>query len=346
MGTSFDLQPGELRRSEFMGKQLIYFRTESGKLSALDAYCQHTGTHLGYGGQIKGETVVCPYHHFHWGADGQLAHVPGMKKCPKLRQRAYSVDDKWGYVMVWHDPDGGQPTYEIPAVVNTSEWSYPLVECRTLEVHPVDVAENSSDMRHFHALHHNDFVLREHRAIDENHFYLLYDGRVIEENVGLELYHRVAHGRMEVHLYGLGVLTVQVALPALGLGFHYMVSPLPLDEHRTQVMIGVNMRRSLSFEGKWLDRALPWLGGKLALPFTDRLVHLWRKDFLRTQLEDEPIWANKVYMAEPGFLDPPVQTFRRWASGIVKPFYPSVDDSNRGRKARASSRLAITEQRR
>ncbi|MFT3923299.1 MAG: Rieske 2Fe-2S domain-containing protein [Myxococcales bacterium] len=332
VGTGFDLKPGELRHTAFMGQQLIYFRTESGTVNALDAYCKHAGTHLGHGGKVKGEMVVCPYHHFHWGSDGKLAHVPGMTKCPRLQQKSFPVDEKWGYVMVWHDPDGGPPNWTVPAVVDTKTWSNPLIENRILDVHPVDVAENSSDMRHFHALHHNDFNLQEIYAVDADHFHALYTGKVLEENKGLEFYHRIAHGVMDVHLYGLGVLTVQVTLPDMGLGFHYMVSPLPLDENRTQLMIGVNMRRSFEFKGKWLDRALPGLNGRIRLPFVDRLVHLWRQDFLRSQLEDEPIWGHKVYMAEPGFMDPPVQVFRKWAAGIVKPLNPDARHSNGGGK--------------
>ncbi len=328
VGTGFDLKPGDLRPTAFMGQQLVYFRSQSGTLSALDAYCRHAGTHLGHGGHVAGESVVCPYHHFHWGTDGKLAKVPGLAKCPKLAQRAFYVDEKWGYIFVWHDPDGGPPTWHVPAVLDTQGWSYPLIENRILDVHPVDVAENSADMRHFHALHHNDFELKEIKAISADHFHLLYTGKVLEKNKGLAFYHRIAHGVMDVHLYGLGVLTVQVTLPDLGLGFHYMVSPLPLDEDHTQLMIGVNMRRTLAFHGTWLDRALPALGGQLRLPFVDRLVHLWRKDFLRTQLEDEPIWSNKVYMAEPGMMDPPVQTFRKWASGIARPLNAPGKPSN------------------
>jgi nitrite reductase/ring-hydroxylating ferredoxin subunit len=118
VGTGFDLKPGELRHTAFMGTQIVYFRTESGRISVLDAYCKHTGSHLGHGGRVAGEAVVCPYHHFHWGADGTLVHVPGLKKCPKLQQGVHPVDEKWGYVMVWYDPDGLPPTFSIPPVVD------------------------------------------------------------------------------------------------------------------------------------------------------------------------------------------------------------------------------------
>ncbi len=46
------------------GVDLVLFRTESGKAVGTDPYCPHLGAHLGYGGQIEGETIRCPFHHW------------------------------------------------------------------------------------------------------------------------------------------------------------------------------------------------------------------------------------------------------------------------------------------
>jgi hypothetical protein len=188
----------------------------------------------------------------------------------------------------------------------------------------VDVAENAVDMRHFPVLHHNTFELEDYGAIDESEYNIRYGGRIIDENPGLDLYHRIAWAKVDVHLLGIGLLNARVTLPKMGMAFHYLLSPMPLDEHRTQLLIGVNMKRSLDVRGSWVDRSLPFLRGEIPLPGVDRLVHLWRADFLKGQLEDEPIWGNKRYLAKPGFMDPPVRDFRRWASHFIQPLHPDV----------------------
>ena len=46
---SDELAVGESRPERYFGKDLVLFRTESGRASLLDAYCPHLGAHLGYG---------------------------------------------------------------------------------------------------------------------------------------------------------------------------------------------------------------------------------------------------------------------------------------------------------
>ena len=315
--TSRELKPGQVRRTGFMGGEIVYYRTASGRPVVMDAYCRHMGAHLGYGGFVDGERIVCPFHHFAYGPTGAFESAPRLERCLKLKMKTYPVDEKWGYLMVWWDPDGGAPLFEVPARVDTTEWSYPLVQTVEIPVHPVDVGENGADIRHFWTLHHNTFEMKRFGAVDEHHWRTYYEGRILDESAGLDFYHRIAVGEMDVRFYALGLLTVEVKLPKLGMAFHYMVSPVPIDEHRTKLLIGVNMRRWIDVKATPLDRYLPFLRGRIPLFGVDRLVHLWRKDFLRTQLEDAEIWANKLYLSKPGYMDPAVIDFRRWARGLV-----------------------------
>lgn len=319
--TAYDLKAGELRHRQFMGEQVVYFRTHSGQLVMLDAYCAHMGAHLGHGGRVNGETVVCPFHGFAFGADGKLVSAPDLARCPRLEQKSYLVEEKWGYVMAWHDPEGGAPSWHVPPVVDLEGWTAPLTETRVLDVHPVDVAENAPDIRHFRYLHHNTFELKSYGELDENTFNVLYEGRIMDEHAGRDAYHRIAVGRIDIHLLGVGLLNARVLLPKLGLSFHYLVSPAPLDADRTQLLIGVSMKRTADIRGSLLDRVFPRLCGALPLPGIERLLPLWQADFLRGQLEDEPIWRHKRYLATPGFIDPPVRSYRRWAARFVKPLH-------------------------
>ena len=42
-----DLAPGQVRRAHYFGEELVLFRTESGQVHVMEAYCQHLGANLG-----------------------------------------------------------------------------------------------------------------------------------------------------------------------------------------------------------------------------------------------------------------------------------------------------------
>ena len=44
----------------YFGRELIAWRAESGQLTVMDAYCEHLGAHLGYGGTRRGRGPAVP----------------------------------------------------------------------------------------------------------------------------------------------------------------------------------------------------------------------------------------------------------------------------------------------
>ena len=42
-----------------------------GRAGVLHAFCPHLGTHLGHGGTVQGNNIVCPYHSWEFDADGR-----------------------------------------------------------------------------------------------------------------------------------------------------------------------------------------------------------------------------------------------------------------------------------
>src|SRR6185437_5152363 len=79
---SDEIDTGAVKPLKYFGKPLVIFRTESGKLSVLDATCPHMRAHLGLGGKVKGESVVCPSHGWQFGTDGVCTGVPYLQKIP------------------------------------------------------------------------------------------------------------------------------------------------------------------------------------------------------------------------------------------------------------------------
>ena len=66
---SDDLEAGTVVPMEYFGRDLVFFRTARGAAVVLDAHCPHLGAHLGHGGELKDDKLVCPFHA--WEFDGQ-----------------------------------------------------------------------------------------------------------------------------------------------------------------------------------------------------------------------------------------------------------------------------------
>src|SRR4051794_22201990 len=58
VGFASELAPGAVKRVHYFGEEMVLFRTESGEVHVLDAYCQHLGANMGVGGTVEGENIV------------------------------------------------------------------------------------------------------------------------------------------------------------------------------------------------------------------------------------------------------------------------------------------------
>lgn len=57
IAVSEDVPIAAVKYIECLGKQLAVFRTESGKIAVMDAYCPHLGANLAVGGKVVGECI-------------------------------------------------------------------------------------------------------------------------------------------------------------------------------------------------------------------------------------------------------------------------------------------------
>ena len=81
-----DLNVGDVVPLHYFGQQLVLFRGEDEKVGLLDAYCPHLGAHLGHGGTVKGNSVVCPFHAWAFDCSGACTDVPYAERQPKRAQ--------------------------------------------------------------------------------------------------------------------------------------------------------------------------------------------------------------------------------------------------------------------
>lgn len=75
IGFSEKLPARRVMRAWVDGQELVVWRSASGKLSAWDNRCPHRGMRLSYG-FVRGETLACIYHGWHYGIGGGCKYIP------------------------------------------------------------------------------------------------------------------------------------------------------------------------------------------------------------------------------------------------------------------------------
>lgn len=216
IGWSAEFQPGDVRPLRYFGEDLVAYRGRSGSLVVLDGHCPHLGAHLGYGGQVQGEDIQCPFHGWQWGPDGRNTCIPYQDRTSKARRaRAWPTVEHNGVVYLWHDLEGREPTCEVPELFGLfpdagAAAHYPdpypegTMHAEGLRLHPQFVAENGVDYAHFKYVHRAqeapEILSRE---VDEWTFRTTMSLRFTIRGEGQET--TTILGGLRAHLVGLGL---------------------------------------------------------------------------------------------------------------------------------------------
>lgn len=158
------------------GKSLVLWRDTQGELKCIDNFCRHMGSKLSIG-EVNGDNVQCPFHHWEWGADGACKDIPYCDMIPpKAKTDTFEIKEKNGLVFLWHCPDGTEPDWEIPdmAEFNNPEWTPWTVTTEVIGTHWKELVDNISDKAHFGPVHdapcsHFENVFEAHTALQINH---------------------------------------------------------------------------------------------------------------------------------------------------------------------------------
>ena len=153
LGLSSDVRPGQLRARRFMGEEIVLWRTNAGHLQVSGAFCPHLGAHFGHGGTVEGETLRCPFHGFCFDREGACVSVPYEDGRPAKAQLAmWEVEEKNGFILAWHDPEGQPPPWRVPDLP-AGEFTPLQSRSWELRTHPQETTENSVDTGHLVAVH-------------------------------------------------------------------------------------------------------------------------------------------------------------------------------------------------
>lgn len=114
---SMDLETAKPFAVTIANDPIVIFRTESGRLAALEDRCVHRLAPLSLG-RCEGEALRCMYHGLKFEADGACSEIPGQDLIPATaRVRSYPVEDRNSWIWVWlGDPAKADPAVIPPAV--------------------------------------------------------------------------------------------------------------------------------------------------------------------------------------------------------------------------------------
>jgi 3-ketosteroid 9alpha-monooxygenase subunit A len=307
VGWSPDFPAGEPRPLHHFGRDLVAYRTEDGELTVLDGHCLHLGAHLGHRGQVHGDCVVCPYHGWEWGPDGENKLIPYEER-PNRSKRlgVWPVHEQHGCVFIWHHPLGEPPSWELGDIFGSHPelstdpadfyraWPEMCARSDGEPVHPQAVAENAPDSEHFHYVHHATVhPVREAWEID---------GPILKFVAGWPNVRRDDPKEMSLRIHshhnGLGV-----AISAFtGAQNHRLVfACTPVDDGTSDLFYAI-----------WWPRQP---GDQAPAPPDELRQQIWT-EFMSTMEDDLEIWRYQDYIEHPVMARSDAREYgalRKWA---------------------------------
>ena len=291
-----ELGPGQAKAVQICGEELVVWRTRGGRLGAARNICSHLLSRLAPQARVEGEHLVCAHHGAHFTANGTSCE--GHRSLDKVHAR-----DAGPVVMVWHDPAGHGPRYELPDIGDPSFGAYTW-RSFDLPVHPQHVMQDLADVDHFLSVHgyRSARVLKPTRA----------DGHVLSFSAevgwdpGLTALPSIPV-RFTSAAHGVGFQVTDVRAPGgLALSRH-LVLPSPIDTHTTRLWLGLATRLSPRLQARLGPASL------LAERSLQAIVGLaFRRDVLR----DASLWTARLHLPQAPTSEAHA-TFDRWLDHLV-----------------------------
>jgi phenylpropionate dioxygenase-like ring-hydroxylating dioxygenase large terminal subunit len=293
-----ELPPGRVLRRRFMGEDVVVYRTRSGLVRVVEPYCPHLGAHLGHGGRVEGEQIVCPFHHFAFDPSGACVRTGYGTRAPSARLAQREVREVNGAILVWHHAGGAPPSWEVPPQ-QMDGFPTPFRHATTIVDHPQDVVENAIDTGHIGPVHHYHGVrLRRPFQPCGPSFTIAASGQRVFPLIGsVEI-------AFDIVVHGLGYIWVEATIPRLRAAAMWQAMATPVDPRRVAFRFGVALRVEGAAASSRARLLLSWL-----------LTHGFGPAFRHDLKQDFPIWEHKVYLDRPRLAqgDGPIPAYRRWA---------------------------------
>jgi phenylpropionate dioxygenase-like ring-hydroxylating dioxygenase large terminal subunit len=287
-----DLAPGDVTALRYFGRELVLWRDMSGEFHLQDAYCPHLGAHIGVGGTVDGDQVVCPFHGWRYDGTGACTNIPySQRGNKKAKLRTYPTVERNGFVLAWYHPFDEPPQWEIPVIdeIGDPGWSDFYTSSYVVHTVPQEMSENGADPAHFRYVHGTDDVAEMESYETDGPCSVMLSKQSYVTPRG------VTDGRIDVYNYGPGFSKVWFSgiVDAIN-----VATTTPIDAEKTQVRFNFVVRK---FEDERM---------------TSTVANAFVKEINKQVQEDRPIWEHKAFIPSPALADTdgPILQFRKWYS--------------------------------
>jgi nitrite reductase/ring-hydroxylating ferredoxin subunit len=306
---SNEIAVGDVHKMHYFGEEMVAWRAQSGRLTVMNAYCEHLGAHLGFGGHVEGEVIECAFHGWQWNNEGRNVCIPYESRPNRgRRMRVYPVVERNESVYIWHDVEGRDPFFEAPDVFASFADGSSLADYypqqrlyrEALEMHPQYVLENGVDFAHFKFVHQTPIVpIFTRHDFAEPVSYV--DFTITFEGDDEQKIEDVGSG-VEAINGGLGIAVTK----SWGMVDNRTISAItPVDDTTSDVRFMAYIGRT---PGKDTERA-------------QTKAHEFGEEIIRQFSQDIHIWSHQRYSDPPALSSSEFEGFtaiREWA----RQFYP------------------------
>lgn len=285
---------------EYFGTRMVAYRGEDdGEVHVLDAYCPHMGADLSKG-CVKGNSILCPFHGWSWGADGVCDDIPYAKKIPdKAVIKSWPTMEENGLLFVWNDHENLEP---IPGQepsrsedYHSGEWTDWVMNRIPIQTHCRELVDNMCDMAHFGPVHYS--TVNSFSNEQEGHVFVQYmvGGHEILTEGECPM---TSVAKYEGPAYMTTTMTGM--MDGQPVTTHLLVSHIPVSTGEFHINFGVMMKKN------------PNLTEKQNQAMVDEYTELSIASFQ----QDIEIWDNKVLNDNPVLCDGdgPINMVRKWYS--------------------------------
>jgi len=297
-----ELAVGEVRNVHYFDRDMVLFRTEGGSVGLSDPFCPHLGAHLGHGGEVVGESIRCPFHHWSYNTEGFVTDVPYAKQIPPKAQgkaclKTYPVVEKNQIIWAWYHPQDVEPSYEVKDIPETADADWTELERFYWEFDsaPQEIAENGVDAAHFKYIHCADEVPEgetSYQGVERSSKVFNVrdwegaDGQAIEIKTTT---HITQYGAGQKWVRNIGIIDAIL-----------MVLVTPITEEKVEFRFAFTFRRY----------------DKDSMEYGVTRQYLEANTTNTGVVADIPVWHNKIHLREPLLCDGdgPIMQFRKYFS--------------------------------
>lgn len=157
-----------------LGERIVLFRNSKGVYAFKDL-CVHRGAALSLG-CVKDDQLVCPYHGWEYGDDGQCTKIPQLPEGTQVSKKAqaFKYGCKVAYGFIWVNINNNNPDFFPYKESTGGEFRNVIWGPQSVEAKPPRIVENFLDVGHLAFVHvgflgvEDKPVIGDYRVVSEN----------------------------------------------------------------------------------------------------------------------------------------------------------------------------------